>query len=118
MSMWRFEDAARFDMPVVVVAEINDEVLTPEMGALINGFWIDADARLAEADEDPRRAALIMVGLRLIGLAIEHDGNPYLIQRSFEGSEGFPPGLLKAVREANGIVDLEYHELAITELTS
>lgn len=115
MSTWKFEDSTRFTYPVYVVVEIDDATFTEEMAADINGFWTDADARLAAADEDVKRAAMFMVGERLIDLAIRYDGSTYLIQREFDSSEGFPPKLLQ-VKEVQALDGLEYEDLEVSEV--
>lgn len=112
MSKWTLKDDQRFVTPVTVTVEVDDAIFTEEMAGEINSFWSDADSRLAWADEDVRKAALMMVATMLLGLALEHDGNARLMQRDFDGAEGFPLSMVKVVA-CEGLPPLEYHELTI-----
>ena len=115
MSRWKLEDSARFMHPVSVVVDIDDTVFTEEAAREINAFWTSPDERLAIADGDVRRAALMMIACELIWQAIRHDGSTYLVQREFNDAEGFPPGLLKVV-SCEELDEIAYEDIAITEM--
>lgn len=57
--------AAWFD-DAEVSLQVDHDILKPELATLINSFWSDADARLADEDEDVVRAVIRLFGAAAI----------------------------------------------------
>lgn len=114
MSRWIFKDGHRFTYPVSVTVEVDDASFTEEIAQQVNSFWTGADERLATADGDEKRAALLMVAAECIGLAVEYGDRLALsgLQRQFDEAEGFPPNTFKLISvESLDEIDLDEIEV-------
>lgn len=114
MSRWVFKDGHRFTYPVRVVVDVDDANFTDEIAELVNGFWTGADDRLAIADDDVKRAALLMVAAEFIGIAVEYGDRLAVsgLQRKFDEAEGFPPNTFKLV-SFEGLDEIELTEIEV-----
>lgn len=89
--------AAWFD-DAEVTLRVDHDILTPALATEINNFWSEADARLAEENDDVVRAVIRLFGSRAIaffmadgGACIGGGGDRYWTGRVIkEQHEGWP----------------------------
>lgn len=65
--------AAWFD-DAEVTLRVNHDILTPALATEINNFWSEADARLADEDEDVVRAVIRLFGAAAIRYMMDNGG--------------------------------------------
>jgi hypothetical protein len=91
-----------------------DHAILDQYAADVNNFWSEADARLADADDNVVIAAIKMAGSVMLDIRMG-DNNPYTIQREFDRREGFPPNTFFYV-DSDGFPEFDSTELTLTEV--
>lgn len=103
-----------------VTLDVDCDVLTPELATQINSFTIDADERLAAADDDVVAAVVAMAASWFLGYVLDtiESLNTYGMQRAFDALEGWPSDGAHGIRlvEWEGRPDLDSAGLVLSEL--
>ncbi|HEY0955361.1 MAG TPA: DUF2528 family protein [Pseudoxanthomonas sp.] len=108
-----------FDIQVAL--EVDHDLLTPELASEINGFFIDADDRLEDADEDPVLAVIKLAASIFLSyvLDVNQSLNTEGMQHAFDTQyEGWPDAGKHGIKliDWEGRPDLDSALLIIEEV--